>query len=183
MLDDGEVLEPVCHVARHAERPPVGERPVLVRYREAVNRQPALRAGVAFGGERRQDRPVGRLTLGGVHQVVAVLVVEDGRALARGLLEPVDVLGVGQARCQALGGDVGSKLILVKSQVGRTARARVVERVELGLEPLLREGRRGEAMYAAPTSTTATLDFFKIFKNYSLSDASLAVSTGSNHPY
>jgi hypothetical protein len=38
-------------------------------------------------------------------------------------------------------------------------------------------------MYAAPTSTNAAPDFFKIFKNYSLSDASLTVSTGSNYPY
>jgi hypothetical protein len=39
-------------------------------------------------------------------------------------------------------------------------------------------------MYAAPTSTNATPDFFSIFKNYSLSDASLTVSTGSDHlPY
>jgi hypothetical protein len=39
-------------------------------------------------------------------------------------------------------------------------------------------------MYAAPTSTNAAPDFFKIFKNYSLSDASLTVSTGPDHlPY
>jgi hypothetical protein len=38
-------------------------------------------------------------------------------------------------------------------------------------------------MYAAPTSTNAAPDFFKIFKNYSLFDTSLTVSTGSNHPY
>jgi hypothetical protein len=38
-------------------------------------------------------------------------------------------------------------------------------------------------MYAAPTSTNATPDFFKIFKCYSLSVTSLTVvSTGSNHP-
>src|SRR5918998_512915 len=95
VLDYGEVAEVVGHLRRYFERPLVVDRAAFVGNREAVDGEPAGRAGVAAGGERHRDRPVGGQPLHRVDQAVTICIVGQGRALAYGLGHAMDVLGVG----------------------------------------------------------------------------------------
>ncbi|MDQ4106921.1 MAG: hypothetical protein M3157_07095, partial [Actinomycetota bacterium] len=94
VLDDREVAETGCCVGRDAEGPLVLEFSLVVSDREAVQGTAAGGAGVASGRERDQDRPVERRALSDASQPVAVRVGGQRRALAHGLLEPVNVLQV-----------------------------------------------------------------------------------------
>src|SRR3712207_3143340 len=104
-----------------------------VSHREAVDRKPALGAGVACGSQRDLDGSVGGHPLNGGDEVVASREGQ-GRAFAHCFFEAVDMLGVRQFGRQALGVDLGLYLLVAFLLKGCVAFGpRAVEGVQLGL--------------------------------------------------
>ena len=92
------------------------------RHREPVDGQARGRGGVAGGGERDDDRAVGRLTLDGADQAVVVVVVHlEGRALVACVVAVVDVLRVGRVGRRAVHVDRDVADELVAHDRGRRA--------------------------------------------------------------
>src|SRR5215212_9529686 len=101
---------------------------------EAIYGQGTFRAGVAAGGEGLLDRSIGRGTLGGGEPEVAVGVIEDVRALVARVGTEVDVLGVRQVACQAIGVDVDVSPEAMEHDLGVAASTGVVQRVQMGTQ-------------------------------------------------
>ena len=101
VLHYGLLAQVAVNVSRHRVGVLIPEEATGVGHREAADRQPTRRAGVALGGQGHLDGPVGGQSLNGGDEVVAPREGQ-GWALDYCPLEAVDVLGVGQ-----IGGYVG----------------------------------------------------------------------------
>src|SRR4028119_120948 len=95
----------------------VEDKAYTVGHREAIDREPAGRAGVAPGGQRHLYGSVGGLPLGGGDQIVTPGGGKGG-ALAHRFLEAVDVLSVGQLGSQVSRDDLRVEIpaLLVRSE-------------------------------------------------------------------
>jgi hypothetical protein len=98
---------------------------------EVAYGQGTCRAGVAPGGQRGHDGTVGGKTLAGGEPEVAVGVVKDAGALLPRFGAEVDVLGVRQARGQAVGVEVDVGTQPVDHDLGVATSPGVVQRVQM----------------------------------------------------